>query len=160
MAQHSDKRTKGPKGDGDETSDSFAVGLFLGAFGKQSEANGGGRTEPRTRNGAGVPLEGDILKLKLLIDLKAAGGGVGSGGSCRWLLRMQLVRIGTSAGMIIDGVGIHDGDWPLISISEERDIKNYNWRANGDVDGVHVCVCVCVAALGCFSIIAGTGESC
>lgn len=31
--------------------------------------------------------------------------------------------------MIIDDVGIHHGDWPLISINADRDIKNSNWRA-------------------------------
>lgn len=40
--------------------------------------------------------------------------------------------------MIIDDVGIHHGDWPLISINADRDIKNSNWRDKNDVVGVRM----------------------
>lgn len=55
--------------------------------------------------------------------------------------------------MIIDDVGIHHGDRPLISINADWDIKNSNWRDKNDVDGVHmhvyVCVCCVDVDLGC-----------
>lgn len=65
--------------------------------------------------------------------------------------------------MIIDDVGIHHGDWPLISINADQDIKNSNWRDRNDVDGVrvHVYKCVCWDGdLGCLAIIATMGDLC
>lgn len=63
--------------------------------------------------------------------------------------------------MIIDDVGIHHGDWPLISIIADRDIKNSNWRDKNDVAcvcmRVYKCVCWDVD-LGCLAIIAAMGE--
>lgn len=47
--------------------------------------------------------------------------------------------------MIIDDVGIHHGDWPLISINADQDIKNSNWRDKNDVD-VRVCMFTSVCA--------------
>lgn len=41
--------------------------------------------------------------------------------------------------MIIDDIGIHHGDWPLISINGDQDIKNSNWRDKNDMDGVRTC---------------------
>lgn len=49
--------------------------------------------------------------------------------------------------MIIDDVGIHHGDWPLISINANQDIKNSNWRNKNDVDGVRMFTSVCGAML-------------
>lgn len=64
--------------------------------------------------------------------------------------------------MIIDDVGIHHGDWPLISINAKQDIKNSNWRDKNDVDGIciHVYVCVCGVDvdLGCLAVIATMGD--
>lgn len=53
--------------------------------------------------------------------------------------------------MIIDDVGIHHGDWSLISINADQDIKISNWKDKNDVDAVclHVYKCVCVCVLGC-----------
>ena len=51
--------------------------------------------------------------------------------------------------MIIDDVGIHHGDWPLISINADQDIKNSNWSDANDVAGVCVYVCVCVISVFC-----------
>lgn len=45
--------------------------------------------------------------------------------------------------MIIDDVGIHHGDWPLISINTNQDIKNSNWRDKNVVDGAGVFTSVC-----------------
>lgn len=47
---------------------------------------------------------------------------------------MQLERTGTKAGMIIDDIGIHHGDRPLISINGDQDIKNSNWRDKNYMD--------------------------
>lgn len=55
--------------------------------------------------------------------------------------------------MIIDDVGIHHGDWPLISINAIRDIKNSNWRDRNDVAGVRWDV-----DLGVSALIAAVGE--
>lgn len=51
--------------------------------------------------------------------------------------------------MIIDDAGIRSGDWPLISINANQDIKNSNWRDKNDVDGVRVSVYKCVCVPGC-----------
>lgn len=53
--------------------------------------------------------------------------------------------------MIIDDVGIHHGDWSLISINADQDIKISNCKDKNDVDAVclHVYKCVCVCVLGC-----------
>lgn len=50
--------------------------------------------------------------------------------------------------MIIDDVGIHHSDRPLISINADWDIKNSNWTDKNDVDGVHLHVYVCMLC-GC-----------
>lgn len=48
------------------------------------------------------------------------------------------------AGMIIDDAGILHGDWPLISINADQDIKSSNWRDKNDVNVacMHVYKCV------------------
>lgn len=51
---------------------------------------------------------------------------------------MQLERTGTKAGMIIDDIGIHHGDRPLISINGDQDIKNSNWRDKNYMDGLRM----------------------
>lgn len=65
--------------------------------------------------------------------------------------------------MIIDDVGIHHCDWPLISINAYQDIKNSNWTAK-----MMCMVCVCVhvykdvgsslVGLGCSALIATMGD--
>lgn len=52
---------------------------------------------------------------------------------------MQLERTGTKAGMIIDDTGIRHGNWPLITINADQDIKNSNWRDKNYVDGAQMC---------------------
>lgn len=65
--------------------------------------------------------------------------------------------------MIIDDVGIHHGDWPLISINADQDIKNSNWKDKNDVDAVrlHVYKSVCLDVdLEHLVIIATMGDWC
>lgn len=49
--------------------------------------------------------------------------------------------------MIIDDDGIRHGDWPLISINADEDIKNSNWRNKNDVEGVCMAVCKCCSGI-------------
>lgn len=65
--------------------------------------------------------------------------------------------------MIIDDVGIHHGDWPLISINAYQDIKNSNRRDKNDANDVRVhvykCMCFLDVDLGYLAIIA-VGDLC
>lgn len=50
--------------------------------------------------------------------------------------------------MIIDDVGIHHGDRPLISINTNQDIKNSNWKDKNVGDGARMFTSVRGGMLG------------